>query len=385
MADRSGRRAIGTQVSEEVYRKVFEQGQTWTGQAFVVDKWYVSGYSPLREIDGRILGMLYVGVLKDKFDLALRRTTLLFLLVIGLTLVLALGLAVYLINNSTKPVRSILAATADVARGSYHRIETGPRADADSRAIAEGFNHMVGAIEERDNKLQELAERTILKSEKLASLGRLASGIAHEINNPLTGVLTYSSLLMEDLKGTPAEEDLRVIRDETLRCRRIVRGILDFARENEPLKVPTDLNAVIEEALRILEKNVHFQNVEIVREFDPDLPPVPVDAGQIKQVIGNLAVNAADAMPEGGRLRIITGREAAPPRAVIRVADTGVGIPPENMARLFEPFFTTKEQGKGTGLGLPAVYGVVERHHGAIDVQSRVGQGTEFVIRLPLT
>ncbi len=384
VADRSGRRAIGTQVSEEVYRKVYEEGQTWTGQAFVVDKWYVSGYSPLREIDGRILGMLYVGVLKDKFDLVIRRTTLLFLSVIGLTLLIALGLAVYLINNSTKPVRRILAATADVARGSYHRIEVDAQADTDSRAIADGFNRMVGAIEERDGKLQELAERTILKSEKLASLGRLASGIAHEINNPLTGVLTYSSLLMEDLKGTPAEEDLRVIRDETLRCRRIVRGILDFARENEPLKEPTDLNAVIDEALRILEKNVHFQNVEIVREYDPDLPPVPVDASQIKQVIGNLAVNAADAMPEGGRLRIGTGREADPPRAVIRVTDSGVGIPPENMARLFEPFFTTKEQGKGTGLGLPAVYGVVERHHGTIDVRSQVGEGTEFIIRLPL-
>jgi two-component system NtrC family sensor kinase len=163
-----------------------------------------------------------------------------------------------------------------------------------------------------------------------------------------------------------------------------VRGILDFARENEPLKEPSDLNAVIEEALRILEKNVHFQDVTIIRELDPDLPAVPVDQGQIKQVIGNLAVNAADAMPYGGRLLIATGREADPPRAVIRVSDTGVGIPPENMARLFEPFFTTKEKGKGTGLGLPAVYGVVERHHGTIDVRSRVGEGTEFVIKLPL-
>jgi two-component system NtrC family sensor kinase len=354
------------------------------GQAFVVDAWYISGYSPLREIDGRVLGMLYVGVLKDKFDQALRRTTLLFLLVIGLTLIIALGLAVYLVNVLTKPVQRILSATADVASGNYHRIEAGPHADTDSLALADGFNRMVGAIEERDGRLQDLAERTILKSEKLASLGRLASGIAHEINNPLTGVLTYSSLLLDELKGTPAEEDLKVIRDETLRCRRIVRGILDFARENEPLKEPSDLNAVIEEALRILEKNVHFQDVTIIRELDPDLPAVPVDQGQIKQVIGNLAVNAADAMPNGGRLRIATERLADPPRAVIRVSDTGVGIPPENMARLFEPFFTTKEKGKGTGLGLPAVYGVVERHHGTIDVRSRVGEGTEFVIKLPL-
>jgi two-component system NtrC family sensor kinase len=383
ITDRSNQRAIGTQVSDEVYRKVYEEGQTWVGQAFVVDSWYISGYAPLRDIDGRALGMLYVGVLKDKFDAALRTTTVLFLLVIGLTMLIALFLSVYLIGVYMKPVQRIIAATQDITVGNYHRIDVRPRDDADSRKIGAAFNTMAAAIEERDRKLQEMTERTILKSEKLASIGRLASGIAHEINNPLTGVLTYSCLLLEDLQGTAYAEDLEVIRDETLRCRKIVRGILDFARENEPEKTSADINAVLDGTLEILEKNVHFQNIEIVRRYDPALPAVPVDVHQFKQVISNLAVNAADAMPNGGRLTLATTFDREAGQIVIRVADTGAGIAPEHMARLFEPFFTTKEKGKGTGLGLPVVYGIIRRHNGTIDVRSTVGAGTEITIKLP--
>ncbi len=189
----------------------------------------------------------------------------------GLT-ILALVLSGYLINVYTKPVKRIIAASTEMAVGFYHRIEVDPHDDDDARNLGQAFNGMVDAIEERDRQLKELAERTILKSEKLASIGRLASGIAHEINNPLTGVLTYSSLLLEDMKGTTYEEDLKVIRDETLRCRSIVRGILDFARENKPEKALADINAVIDDSLRILEKHVNFQNIEIVKALDPNLP-----------------------------------------------------------------------------------------------------------------
>jgi len=381
--DRAGQRAIGTQVSEDVFKKVYEEGQTWIGQAFVVDSWYISGYAPLRDIDGQPIGLLYAGVLKEKYDAVLRNTTILFLLVIGLTILVALFLSAYLIGLWTKPVQRIIAATQDLAEGNYHRIEVFPRDDADTRKIAQGFNVMAAAIEERDRRLQNMTEQTLLKSEKLASLGRLASGIAHEINNPLTGVLTYSSLLLEDLQGTPYAEDLEVIRDETLRCRKIVRGILDFARENEPEKTMADVNAVLDDSLAILEKNVHFHNIEIVRAYDRTLPLVPVDVHQLMQVIGNLAMNAADAMPGGGRLTVATSPDPDVHRIVIRVADTGSGIKPEHMARLFEPFFTTKEKGKGTGLGLPAVYGIIRRHNGTIDVKSVVGEGTEFTIKLP--
>ena len=381
--DASGKRAIGTQVSEEVYRKVFEEGETWIGKAFVVDDWYISGYTPLYDFDQKILGMLYVGVLKSKFDVVVRNTTISYLLVILFTTGLALILSGYLINLYTKPVKRIIDASTEMALGFYHRIATDPHDDADARALAQAFNGMVDAIEERDRQLTDLADRTILKSEKLASIGRMASGIAHEINNPLTGVLTYSSLLLEDMKGTPYEEDLKVIRDETLRCRGIVRGILDFARDTKSERAPADLNEIIEDALRILEKHVTFHNVEIVKLLDPSLPPVNVDAGEIRSVINNLAVNAADAMPEGGRLTIRSFVEPGTGMIVVRVADTGVGIAEENRDKIFEPFFTTKDRGQGTGLGLAMTYGAIQRHGGQIDVQSKVGAGTEFIIKLP--
>jgi len=381
--DASGRRAIGTQVSEEVYRKVFARGETWVGKAFVVDDWYISGYTPLYDFDRKVLGMLYVGVLKKKFDVVVRNTTISYLLVILLATVLALSLSGYLINLYTKPVKRIIDASTEMALGFYHRIETDPHDDQDARRLSQAFNGMVDAIEERDRQLTDLADRTILKSEKLASIGRMASGIAHEINNPLTGVLTYSSLLLEDMKGTPYEEDLKVIRDETLRCRGIVRGILDFARDAKGERAPADLNALIEDALRILEKHVSFQNIKIVRDLAPDLPRVNVDAAEIRGVINNLAVNAADAMPAGGRLTIATSVEPGTGMAVIRVADTGVGIGEESLNMIFEPFFTTKDRGQGTGMGLPMVYGAVQRHGGQIDVQSKVGEGTEFTIKLP--
>ncbi len=384
IADRTGKRAIGTLVSRDVYRKVYEEGQTWLSPAFVVDKWYLSGYSPLRDIDGRILGMSYVGILKDKFDAALRRTTILFLLVIAGTTLLAIGLSIWLVSLFTRPTKRIIAASADIARGNYHRLESDPSDDLEVRNISTAFNAMVAAIEERDRKLQERTEQTILRSEKLASLGRLASGIAHEINNPLTGVLTFSSLLLDDLRGTPQEDDVKVIRDETLRCRTIVRGILDFARESPPSKIEADLNAVLDETLLLLERNVHFNEIEFVRDYTRPLPRVSVDVSQMKQVFSNLAMNAADAMPNGGRLTISTRVDAPRNRVEIGIADTGAGIPEEHMARLFEPFFTTKDQGKGTGLGLAVVYGIVKAHEGTIDVKSRRGEGTEFTISLPL-
>jgi two-component system NtrC family sensor kinase len=381
--DSAGRRAIGTQVSDEVYERVFVEGKDWLGKALVVDHWYISGYTPIYDFDHRILGMLYNGVLKEKFDLIVRNTTISFLLVILVTTILALAISAYLITLYTKPVKRIIDASTEMARGFYNRIEVDPHDDEDARNLSRAFNGMVDAIEERDRRLREQAERTILKSEKLASIGRLASGIAHEINNPLTGVLTFSSLLLNELKGTKHEEDLEVIRDETLRCRTIVRGILDFAREEKPESVVADINAIIEESLRILEKHVNFHNIEIVRALDPALPPIRADAGELRSVINNLALNAADAMPGGGRLTIATGVEAGSGLVVITVTDTGVGIGRENIGKIFDPFFTTKEKGKGTGLGLAMVYGVISRHGGSIDVRSEVGQGAEFTIRLP--
>lgn len=379
-----GRRAIGTQVSEEVYTRVYEGGKRWLGRAFVVDSWYLAGYSPIMDIDGKPLGILYVGILKDKFDILVRKTTISFLLVIAGGMLLVLLLAIYLIELYTKPIKRIIDASGEIAGGFYHKVEVGPNDDEYSRNLGSAFNAMVEAIEERDRWLTERAEKTILISEKLASIGRLASGMAHEINNPLTGILTFSSLLLKELKGTPYEADLEVIRDETLRCRSIVRRMLDFSRESKPAKEKADINQIIEESLLILEKHVNFQNIVIEKDLDPAIPRMLLDVNQIKSVINNLCVNAADAMPEGGRLTIISRWRADDAVVDIRIRDTGVGISPENINKIFEPFFTTKEVGKGTGLGLAMTYGIIRGHNGTIDVESKAGAGTEFTIRLPL-
>lgn len=382
--DKNGRRAVGTLVSEEVFKKVYEHGQDWLGRAFVVNDYYLSGYTRITDIEGQPIGMLYVGILEAKFGAILRRTALLYFMLIFLMTVVAIYVSTYLVNLYTRPINRLIKATAEIARGNYHLLEIPPDESAEIKKLEEYFNEMVKAIEERDQRLKDLAEKTILRSEKLASIGRLASGIAHEINNPLTGILTYSSLLAEELKGTPYEEDLKTIKEETLRCRKIVRGLLDFAREYKPEKLSTNLNSLIEEALQLLEKHVNFHNIKIIKDFDPNLPEVKVDADEFRSVINNLAVNAADAMPNGGQLTITTRFDPSANQVIIRVSDTGIGISEENLKKIFEPFFTTKEKGKGTGLGLAMTYGVIKRHNGTIDVKSREGEGTEFIIRLPV-
>ena len=227
-------------------------------------------------------------------------------------------------------------------------------------------------------------KNALIQSEKLASLGRMASGIAHEINNPLTGVLTYSSLLLEDLKETDFSEDLNVIIKETLRCREIVRGLLDFARESKHEKIQANINEIIANTLHILEHHVSFQSVTIKRNLDDHVPFSLMDVNQMRSVINNLAENAAHAMPAGGTLTVSSRFDERRNEIIIRITDTGIGIDEENLNRIFDPFFTTKTAGKGTGLGLAVVFGIIRQHDGTIHVDSKLNEGTSFIITLPV-
>ncbi|MCP4129574.1 MAG: 4Fe-4S dicluster domain-containing protein [bacterium] len=229
-----------------------------------------------------------------------------------------------------------------------------------------------------------MAKKALIQTEKLASLGRLASGIAHEINNPLTGVLTFSSLLLEDLGNTEHKEDLETIVNETTRCRDIVRGLLDFARESKSVKEPANLNSIITDTLSILGKHLNFQKVDIHLDLSPEVPVFNMDINQMKSVINNLAINAADAMPEGGELSIQSRFDAKDKNVEVKITDTGSGISEENVSKIFDPFFTTKQAGKGTGLGLAVIYGIIERHKGTVHVNSVMGEGTTFTMQLPI-
>ena len=376
-------RAVGTRVSEEVYELVVEQGKTWLDKAFVVDRWYISAYKPIYDVDDRVIGILYVGILEDKFNELKLDTAVSYGLIIFLSGLIGVLFSLYFIRRIVAPYRALTEASGRIAEGDYSRkIDWG--VDDEVGSLARAFNKMVDAVRERDEALKEQTQKQIGQSEKLASLGRLASGIAHEINNPLTGILTYSGMLLEDFKGTEFEEDVQTIIDETLRCRKIVRGVLDFARETRLEKEPANLNQVLDNTLSLLERHVHFHNVRIVRRFDPQVPDQMLDLNQMKSVINNLAVNAADAMPQGGTLTASTAFDALNSTVTMAFEDTGVGIPEENLRKIFDPFFTTKDPGKGTGLGMAVTYSIVRRHGGRVDVESEVGVGTKVFIRLPL-
>jgi len=378
-----GTRTIGTRVSREVYHQVVEKEKLWLDKAFVVNKWYISAYQPIYDVTKRVIGIFYVGVLEEKY-LALRRKTMLYFVVLMvLTGIFSIILGNYLIRNIIRPIRDLVDVSEDVAGGNLDT-QVEREYDGELGQLTRTFNGMVDAIKERDRKLKENTEQQILQSEKLASLGRLASGVAHEINNPLTGILTYSSLLLEDLEESEYAEDIKVIVNETMRCRNIVRELLDFARETQLQIQKADLNVIITETMTLLKRTYNFQNIQVVEDLEPELPLLNLDINQIKSAVSNLAVNAADAMPSGGRLLLSTRFESTQERIVLNVRDDGTGIPEENLKRIFDPFFTTKATGKGTGLGLAVTYGIIERHGGKISVESELEKGTTFIIELPI-
>jgi two-component system NtrC family sensor kinase len=236
-----------------------------------------------------------------------------------------------------------------------------------------------------EKELQDTQVR-LLQSEKMASLGSLAAGVAHEINNPLGGILIYASLLMEDFEasGDPRVQDLKKIVDEASRCKEIVKSLLEFGRQTESRFEPIDVNKAILDDLFFLEKQVLFHDITIIKHLDQSLPSVEGDPNQIKQVFMNMMVNAAEAMSEGGgALTITTGITSDESSIFISFHDEGTGIPSEIQSKIFDPFFTTKGVGKGTGLGLSTSYGIIQSHHGNIDVESQPGKGTSFTIYLP--
>ncbi len=256
--------------------------------------------------------------------------------------------------------------------------------DEDGNEIASvGIFSDLRYILDIESKLLE-AQTRLLQAEKMASLGRLAAGVAHEINNPLSGVLMFASMVLEELpENDPHREDLQHIVKETLRCKEIVKSLLEFSRQSEIKIEPVDVNAIVEGELKFLEKQAIFANVKIVKQLNPAIPKVRGNSSQLKQVFMNIMVNAADAMPNGGTLTIRTYASPDLKKVYVEFSDTGVGIPKENINKIFDPFFTTKPVGKGTGLGLSTSYGIIKSHKGNIEVESEVGKGTTFRIELP--
>ncbi|OFZ92103.1 MAG: hypothetical protein A3F74_12285 [Betaproteobacteria bacterium RIFCSPLOWO2_12_FULL_62_58] len=359
-----------------------------------------------------VLGVLDIVYSLDEIDRTMQKSVITIAgFSLGFVIIASLSVSFFVRRLVYVPLRDLETGAKRLSSGNLEQ-PIPVRSEDEFGELAASFNAMTAALRNSQQELREwgrtleqkvekrtrelrIAEAEAARGEKLASVGLLAAGIAHELNNPLTGILTFSHLIRKKMPdGSPEAEDLDLVIRETKRCAAIIRRLLDFAREKTPEKKFADLNQIIEDTARIIERPAHLRDIEIAMDLDRDLPPVWVDADLIKQVVMNMLVNAQHAIEEKGSItirsrRVPEARSPEPgaksvPMVELAIIDTGCGIPEKNLKRIFDPFFTSKEVGKGTGLGLSVSHGIVRAHGGAIEVESTVGEGSTFRIYLPL-
>jgi two-component system NtrC family sensor kinase len=384
--DAAGRRVLGTRASQVVTDHVLGAGERWIDRAFVFNDWYITAYEPLTDLFGNRVGMLYVGVPEAKYVDLRERALGVFILITLAGVAAAVLLGIRLAQRILRPVNRLIHAGAEISRGNFSP-EIGPIAKGDIGQLQQRFLEMTHALKERNERERAERDRCLIQSEKQAAVGQLAAGVAHEINNPLTAVLTYTHLIRDlgDALPPQVREDLAVVTQQTERVRRIVQDLLDLSRQSPPTRVPVPLDGLVGDTVRLLENQALVRGITLTHEAESAVPALELDREQMQGVLVNLILNAMDASEAGDVIEVATrpanrnGRNGAE----IRVRDTGSGIAEENLEQLFDPFFTTKEVGQGTGLGLAVSAGIVERHDGTIDVESAAGEGTTFTIWLP--
>lgn len=380
----SGDRAVGTLASSEVYKGVMLEGQRWLKAGYVVDDWYLTAYEPIRDPRGKVIGALGLGLLQRKFEDLPRRAMESLLALTIIAVLLGIVVSYVLSESIMRPVNKLIAATRRIAADRSPQQIHLDAAPPEIEALGNAFNEMALAIHERDDRLHRQTHEKLMRSDRLAMIGQLAAGVAHEINNPLGSILLFSRLTVQQLPAQGrARENLERIEKETKRCHAIVKSLLDFARERKPLVEAVDVNRLLDETLKLFEGQFLFQNIQVARDYDAKLATIPADQSQLQQVFMNIVLNAVDAMKGKGRLGIATKSNDAEGTVDIAISDSGPGIAPENLERVFDPFFTTKGVGHGTGLGLSVSYGIVQSHNGDIAVASEPGAGATFTISLP--
>ncbi len=352
--------------------------------------------------DDKLLGVLDVIVsLEDMNSKMIGHRNGIIILTFALLLLLLTSLAALTQRVINRPVGKLLANTRRLATGNLESRIENPSGD-ELGELAQSFNVMAknlrnaqkelrewgGALEARvEDRTREIRDmqKQLIQSEKMAALGEMSAGIAHEINNPLTGILMFGSIIAGDPRLDPGiKPDVDTILQETRRCGAIVQGLLEFSRNSVSHKREVSINHLLDKTLSLLEHQTLFFNIRILRLYHPALPDVMVDPNQIEQVLMNIILNAAQAMPEGGDLILKTDLREPGSLVHLEIRDTGCGIPAENLEKIFNPFFTTKGV-RGTGLGLSVSYGIIDSHGGRINVDSEVGNGTTFIISLPLS
>lgn len=397
-----GEREVGTQISADIRDAVLSQGGSYRGRTFAAGDWYVTAYDPLRNYDGRIIGMLGVGRLERLYTSTRDRVILSWFGIGIIGFICIIGITYHEIGKIMEPVSKMVAATRNIAAGRFDQeVQSSPQ-HGEIALLADSFNTMLKSLRQMRADLEEwgrtLEEKVkqrseelgamqarVAQAERLASLGMLAAGVAHEINNPLSAILALTALTLEDVKqDDPNRENLQEVVKQTQRCRDIVKGLLEFSRHSKFNPELADLNTILQDTLSLVTKQAQFLNITVVVNYDPQLPPVMADKSELEQVFMNMLMNAVQAMQERGTITITTGHSTRDNSVEVLISDTGCGVPPDKIDQVFDPFFTTKESGQGTGLGLSIAYGIITSHRGSISVESEVGKGSTFKIRLPI-
>lgn len=384
--DPQGNRAVGTRVNGLVREQVLARGKPWTQRLEDLGEDYISAFTPLYDIFGKRIGMLSVASLEANYAGIQRKLIVMFIAATGLGVLCAIGLGCFLSGRVMDPVHRLITASREVSKGNLAP-EIGPISKDDEIAMLQTtFKDMVASV----NRMSMASQSKIIQSEKQASVGRLAAGVAHEINNPLTGVLTYTHMLLrrKDI-GDDIRADLQVIVESTERVRKIVKGLLDFSRQTRLDPEATEINRLIDATIKLVENQALLKGVSLTFHAGDPLPMIVLDRSQIQSVLLNMILNALDATEPSGEIRVATSAALSADdlgrRGIeITIADNGSGMPPEYLSQIFDPFFTTKDVGKGTGLGLSVSLGIVKEHGGAIRVQSEPGKGTTFFVWLPM-
>jgi two-component system NtrC family sensor kinase len=380
--DEQGKRAIGTRVSQEVRDVVLNQAREYRGRAYVVKEWFITRYEPLYDHRNQVVGSLYVGALEASFQALVQTYTARVFYIalgsLGVAALIALPVSIAL----TRPLQDLVDAHSRLADGDMEARVTPQRGRGELATLTRSFNTMAETL--------KTAQEQLVQKEKLASVGQLAAGVAHEINNPLGTIMLLADVMHDEApEDDPRREDLNMITEQARRCKGIVFDLLSFARENRVMAQETDLNRLVESV--IAEQTIaegqpapEYEDIYVALDLDPRLPVIQADPDQLRQCLLNLMSNAVDAMAEdGGTLKVST-HVSDMQRVELVVSDTGEGMSEETLSKLFTPFYTTKPPGKGTGLGLSIIYGIVKMHRGDIQVQSTRGEGTTFSIQLPI-
>ncbi|HJV64347.1 MAG TPA: cache domain-containing protein [Geomonas sp.] len=404
--DSGGNRAIGTRISEEVYRRVITEKKKWVGRAFVVNDWCLTAYDPILDVDGNAIGSLYVGMLEKPYTALKHQALAVFAAMLAVGSFLGLLVSSYIAGRLARPIRELARYARRVAVGERD-LRVNINSTDEVGELAAEFNVMTAALSEREREVhtlnrsleQKVKERTaqleeksrlllaaheeLARAEKLADLGVVAAGVAHEMNNPLAIMRGNTEVLeMYLAEGDEGREEVEVISRQIDRMAKIVANLLTFARQRpirvQEVSIPVLLDDIVEQAGH----QVNLGQIKVARNYDIDLPTIAGDPDKLRQVFINLIVNAVQAMPNGGVLTLMAKVKEAGRSCEITVADTGVGIAPEHLDKLFTPFFTTKDQ--GTGLGLSVSYGIVKDHKGTIRPESAPGEGAVFKVVLPV-